>query len=105
MGSDQLMTIRVNIQFSAKEGRAKEAAENMANTALPMTRKQPGCLSLEFSGDVEKNEFCVWGNWSNIQDYNNYMAIRKASRKTGSGDPIDRDTWKVKIFSAIQIAE
>ena len=63
------MTIHVNIQFSAKEGRAKEAAENMANKALPMTRKQPGCLSLEFSGDIEKNEFCVWGNWRSIQDY------------------------------------
>ena len=105
MGSDQLMTIHVNIQFSAKEGRAKEALENMANTALPTTRKQPGCLSLEFAGDIERNEFCVWGTWRSIQDYNNYMAIRKALRKTGSDDPIDRDTWKVKIFSAIQIAE
>jgi len=99
------MTIHVNIQFSAKEGRVKEAAENMANKALPITRKQPGCLSLEFSGDIEKNEFCVWGSWSSMQDYNNYMVIRKASRKTGSNDPIDRDTWKVKIFSAIQIAD
>ena len=43
MGSDQLMTIRVNIQFSAKEGRAKEAAENMANTALSFTGVFWGC--------------------------------------------------------------
>ena len=60
------MTIHANIQFSAKEGRAKEAADNMANIALPMTRKQPGCLELEFSGDIGKNEFCVWGTWSGL---------------------------------------
>ena len=105
MGSCWLMTIQVNIQFSAKEGRAKEAAENMANRALPMTRKQPGCLSLEFSGDIEKNEFCVWGRWASLQDYDNYMAIRKASRKSGADDPIDRDTWNVRISSAIPIAD
>ncbi len=99
------MTIHVNIQFSAKEGRAKEAADNMANIALPMTRKQPGCLELEFSGDIGKNEFCIWGTWRSLRDYNSYMAIRKASRKSGHNDPIDRDTWKVKIFSAIQIAD
>ena len=74
------MTIHVNIQFSAKEGRAKEAAENMANKALLMTRKQPGCLSLEFSGDNKKMNF-AFGAIESIQDYDNYMAIRKASRK------------------------
>lgn len=98
------MTIHVNIQFSAKEGRAREAAENMAQRALPMTRKQPGCLSLEFAGDIEKNTFCIWGTWRSREDYDNYMAIRKASRKSGSDDPIDRDSWKVKIVPAIQIA-
>ena len=51
------MKFHVNIQFSAKEGRAKEAADNMANIALPMTRKQPGCLELEFSGDIGKTNF------------------------------------------------
>ena len=53
------MTTHVNIQFSAKEGRAKEAADNMADIALPMTIKQPGWLELEFSEDIRKNEFCV----------------------------------------------
>ena len=95
------MTIHVNVQFSAKEGRAKEVAGNMADIALPMTRKQPGWLELEFSGDIRKNEFCVWGTLRSLRDYNSYMAIRKASRKSGPNDPIDRDTWKVKIFSAI----
>ena len=51
------MTTHVNIQFSAKEGRAKEAADNMANIALPMTRKQPGCLELDFLETSAKTNF------------------------------------------------
>ena len=99
------MTIHVDIQVTAKEGRAKEAADNMANIALPMTKKQPGWLEIEFSGDIGKNEFCVWGTWSDLGDYNSYTAIRKASRRSGHNDPIERNTWKVKIFSAIQIGD
>ena len=95
------MTIHVNIQFSAKEGRAKESADTMADIALPMTRKQPVWLELEFSGDIRKNKFCVWGTLRSLRDHNSHMAIKKASRKSGQNDPIDRDTWKVKIFSAI----
>ena len=93
------MTVVVNLQFSANEGKVEGLMDLMqSDEGLALTRNYKGCQKIQVAADPVNNKCAYWELWDSVEDWDAYFAMRQEKFGETMAELFDFDTFSVTIM-------